>query len=94
MHIKYYIESRLLNTEINTTTFWNIRFSIDADTAVVSQAAPLSPPVENRYPIPLNYNRSGTISQGGGIEADFVFTLQVDPVLFKNFVKKISFLHP
>ena len=50
MHIKYYIEPRLLNTEINTTAFWNIRFSIDADTAVVSQAAPLSPPVENRYP--------------------------------------------
>ena len=46
MHIKYYIEPRLLNTEINTTAFWNIRFSIDADTAVVSQAAPLSPPVE------------------------------------------------
>ena len=42
MHIKYYIEPRLLNTEINTTAFWNIRFSIDADTAVVSQAAPLS----------------------------------------------------
>ena len=36
----------------------------------------------------LNYNRSGTISPGGGIEADFVFTLQVDPVLLKNFVKK------
>ena len=51
MHIKYYIEPMLLNTEINTTAFWNIRFSIDADTAVVSQAAPLSPPVENRYPI-------------------------------------------
>ena len=50
MHIKYYIEPRLLNTEINTTAFWNIRFSIDADTAVVSQAAPLSPPVGNRYP--------------------------------------------
>ena len=28
----------------------------------------------------LNYNRSGTISPGG-IEADFVFTLQADPVL-------------
>ena len=41
---------------------------------------------------PLNYNRSGTISQGGGgIEADFVFTLQVDPVLLKNFVKKYHF---
>ena len=50
MHIKYYIEPRLLNTEINTTAFWNIRFSIDADTAVVSQAEPLSPPVKNRYP--------------------------------------------
>ena len=51
MHIKYYIEPRLLNTEINTTAFWNIQFSIDADTAVVSQAAPLSLPVENFYPI-------------------------------------------
>ena len=49
MHIKYYIEPRLLNTEINTTAFWNIRLSIDADTAEVSQAAPLSPPVENHY---------------------------------------------
>ena len=38
---------------------------------------------------PLNYNRSETISPGGGeIEADFVFTLQVD-----LFVKKISFLY-
>ena len=43
----------------------------------------------------LNYNRSGTISRGGGrIEVDFVFTLQVDPVLLKNFVTKISFLYP
>ena len=47
-----------------------------------------------RMRLALNYNRSGTISQGGEIEADFVFTLQVDPVLFKNFVKKLSFLYP
>ena len=45
-------------------------------------------------PESLNCNRSGTISQGGEIEADFVFTLQVDPVLFKNFVKNIPFLYP
>ena len=48
----------------------------------------------------LNYNRSGTISRGGGgggggrFKPTLCSALQVDPVLFKNFVKKISFLYP